>query len=251
MPNPGERRSSLSPAPDRQTVTLAGRAVEYRVVRSPRAKYLRLKISPRNGLEVVAPTAADLRDLPDLLRAKQAWILAKLEAVSQPQPAVSTGPVVGSTLSFLGRPYTLDARTTAGESVVVRLTDNTLTVSAPTDDPVMVRACLEAWYRHQARRIFAEQVEDINRSFGFTYQRITIKGQQTRWGSCSVKGNLNFNWRLLMAPLSVIRYVVTHELAHLGELNHSPRFWALVESRCPSYRTEQEWLREHGAALHW
>lgn len=81
------------------------------------------------------------------------------------------------------------------------------------------------------------------------HARITIRDQKTRWGSCSSRGNLNFNWRLVMAPPPIIDYVVIHELAHLIELSHSPRFWETVERYCPDHREHRRWLREHGPRL--
>jgi predicted metal-dependent hydrolase len=84
---------------------------------------------------------------------------------------------------------------------------------------------------------------------GVRYERIAIRDQRTRWGSCSPRGTLSFNWRLVLAPFDVLDYVVVHELCHLREPNHSPRFWRLVASRRPGWREQRRWLREHGAEL--
>ncbi|HEX2172948.1 MAG TPA: SprT family zinc-dependent metalloprotease [Dehalococcoidia bacterium] len=221
----------------------------FHVRRSARARYARLRASPRAGLEVVLPAGADPAEVTRLIEANQAWILTQLDRIQSP-PAVEANRLTdGATLPFLGRPVTLAVRVRPGDFVQTALRGNTIAVEVPERDDRLIRAALEAWYRRQARRVIAEQVADINQSFGFTYQRITIKDQRSRWGSCSDRANLNFNWRLVLAPLSIIRYVVTHELAHLGELNHSPKFWALVASRCPEYQTAQAWLRQHGADL--
>ena len=101
----------------------------------------------------------------------------------------------------------------------------------------------------QARRVIPERVAYYARIVGVTYGRITIRNQKTRWGSCSSKGNLNFNCRLMKAPASVLDYVIVHELCHRLEMNHSPRFWALVEQVMPDYRVHRKWLREHGSSL--
>ena len=84
---------------------------------------------------------------------------------------------------------------------------------------------------------------------GVAYERIAIRDQRTRWGSCSSRGTLSFSWRLILAPAEVLEYVVVHELCHVREPNHSPRFWALLESARPSFRTEKAWLRRHGWEL--
>ena len=85
---------------------------------------------------------------------------------------------------------------------------------------------------------------------GVTFGAVRIKGQRTLWGSCSRQGNLNFNWRLTLAPAEVMDYVVLHEVAHRLEMNHSPRFWAIVERHCPEHKTHRRWLRKNGLALY-
>lgn len=101
----------------------------------------------------------------------------------------------------------------------------------------------------KAVTVFAERAAWFAPIVGVTYGRITVRNQRTRWGSCSAKGNLNFNCLLLLAPPAVLDYVVVHELCHRLEMNHSPRFWAQVERVLPDYRTARRWLRENGAAL--
>ena len=86
-------------------------------------------------------------------------------------------------------------------------------------------------------------------SAGTTYSGLTIRGQRTRWASCSSKGAMSFNWRLLLAPPEVLDYVVEHEVCHLEVMDHSPRFWALLESRVPGWRAHARWLRRYGSTL--
>jgi predicted metal-dependent hydrolase len=122
-------------------------------------------------------------------------------------------------------------------------------VTLPGDSQELARAALERWYRRQAAAIFAERLKACNQRYGFAYGRVSIKEQKSRWGSCSKLGNLNFNWRLLLAPFPVLDYVVVHELCHLKQLNHSQRFWQLVSVGCPDYAVHRRWLRKHGAEL--
>lgn len=105
-------------------------------------------------------------------------------------------------------------------------------------------------YRDKAREIFEQKVSYYAQMMGASYGRIAIRDQKTRWGSCSGEGNLNFNWRLIFAPAGVLDYVVVHELAHRKEMNHSPRFWRVVEDTMPEYRKYQKWLKENGRGLH-
>ena len=105
-------------------------------------------------------------------------------------------------------------------------------------------------YRDKAREIFEQKVSYYAQMMGVSYGRIAIRDQKTRWGSRSGEGNLNFNWRLIFAPAGVLDYVVVHELAHRKEMNHSPRFWRVVEDTMPEYRKYQKWLKENGRGLH-
>ena len=104
-------------------------------------------------------------------------------------------------------------------------------------------------YMENARSVFTQKAAYYARIMGVTYGRISIREQKTRWGSCSSAGNLNFNWRLIFAPESVLDYVVVHELAHRKEMNHSRAFYDIVESILPDYRISRRWLRDHGSSL--
>ena len=103
--------------------------------------------------------------------------------------------------------------------------------------------------RRAARELVAMVLDEEAPRLGVSYRDVRIRDQRTRWGSCSPRGSLSFNWRLALAPFEVLDYVVVHELCHLREPNHSRRFWSLVESRRPGWREQRAWLREHGAEL--
>lgn len=108
---------------------------------------------------------------------------------------------------------------------------------------------LEAPYRQAAKEYIPKRVAYYAELLDVTYATISIRDQKTRWGSCSSKGNLSFSWRLILAPPKVLDYVVVHELCHRKEMNHSPRFWALVESIIPDYKIHRKWLKENGEKL--
>jgi hypothetical protein len=103
--------------------------------------------------------------------------------------------------------------------------------------------------RRAARELVAMVVEEEAPALGVSCRGVTIRDQRTRWGSCSPRGTLSFNWRLALAPFEVLDYVVVHELCHLREPNHSPRFWQLVATRRPGWREQRAWLRDHGQEL--
>ncbi|HWI21685.1 MAG TPA: M48 family metallopeptidase, partial [Baekduia sp.] len=108
---------------------------------------------------------------------------------------------------------------------------------------------LERYYRRMARTEVLGRLEPVLSALGAEYSELRIAGQRTRWGSCSARGVLSFNWRLLLAPESVLRYVIWHEACHLKVLDHSPRFWQLLETHLPGYRQDNDWLRQNGATL--
>ena len=107
----------------------------------------------------------------------------------------------------------------------------------------------EKRYRKQARKIFEERVEYFHTLTGGEYTSITVRDQKSRWGSCSSKGTLSFNYRLVFAPPAILDYVVVHELCHLTHMNHSKDFWNMVEKVMPDYRIRNQWLKEHEAEL--
>jgi hypothetical protein len=112
-----------------------------------------------------------------------------------------------------------------------------------------VRDALERWYRRRARVEVAPRLDAACARWGSSYMKLQIRGQRTRWASCSSSGAMSFNWRLLLAPPQVLDYVVEHEVVHLDVLDHSQRFWILLSERVPDWRDHEGWLRRHGHAL--
>ena len=112
-----------------------------------------------------------------------------------------------------------------------------------------LRDALERWYRRRAHAEIAPRLDAACARAGASYDRLSIRGQRTRWASCSSSGTMSFNWRLLLAPEEILDYVVEHEVAHLERPDHSDRFWSLLASRWPEWREHEAWLRRHGHAL--
>jgi predicted metal-dependent hydrolase len=224
-------------------IVLSGTRVRYRVRRSERARRLSMRVLPEIGLEVVLPRGAALHEAAAFVRREQRWVLNALARL--PAEPAAADLADGTCTPFLDG--SLRIRLTEAARTRIRRKDDTLHVALSSG--VTVSQAVEAWYRAEARRVLRERAELHAAALGVTVGRVTIKDTRSRWGSCSSKGNLNFSWRLLLAPWAVMDYVAAHEVAHLLELNHSPRFWSLVESRCPGYREQRAWLRQHGRWL--
>jgi predicted metal-dependent hydrolase len=244
------RRPAALPPPESRSIALGGATIAYTLRVSARARRISLRVSPAKGLEVVLPRGASITRAEALLREKADWVRRTLDRMRRVSPLPQLPPLQsGRILPFSGRPLTLALAAGAPHGRFrAECVGDILHLRVSALDEETARAALVAWYRRQAATVFAERLQLLN-TFGFRYGRVSVKEQKSRWGSCSRAGNLNFNWRLLLAPLPVLDYVVVHELAHLAEHNHGPRFWALVAAVCPDYRPHRRWLREHGHEL--
>ena len=127
----------------------------------------------------------------------------------------------------------------------VRVVEDTLVVETQDDDPEVVKTVVYQWFRLEAQRELADRTAYWAKIMGADYKNITIRGQKSRWGSCSGAGNLNFNWKLMMVPPRLLDYVVVHELAHRFEMNHSRNFWVIVERIMPDYQGLRRRLKEY------
>jgi predicted metal-dependent hydrolase len=240
------------PSVRQRAISLGSATITYRHRISRRARRLRFEVRPGNGLEVTTPPGVSVARIEAVMREKTEWITTMLARYAQPPHSVIGTPLQsGALLPFVGGHLRLILDISpAGRRASAVMEEGVLRLAVDSPEQETLRNALEAWYRRQGRRVFAERVAYWNAQFGFSYGRIAIRDQKSRWGSCSRQGNLNFNWRLLLAPLSVLDYIVIHELAHLKEGNHSPRFWALVAEKCPAFREQRDWLRHHGPELH-
>ena len=207
-----------------------------------------------DGLSVSAPRWVGVGEVEAALREKQAWILRKLQEQRERASRLDAARVdwrEGTSIPFLGETVivVLDPRTTGAvlhtEAValpgVPRLT---LHLGLPqTAEPDQIRDAVQSWLQRQARRIFDERCQLFAQRLGVHMTRLSLSSAATRWGSASADGSIRLNWRLVHFGLPVIDYVVTHELAHLREMNHSPAFWDVVRSAMPDYEQARGALR--------
>ena len=195
-------------------------------------------------LIVRAPHRASLKDIDKFIHEKSSWIRRKFLEASERPVAKDRSFCDGEKFLFLGKEYSLKTDEKLGAPV---LTGEELRV--PEGHPAVVRNSLVRWYKTKAQEVLEERVRLCSPQAQPEFRSLRISDAKTRWGSCGFKGSLNFSWRLVMAPLEVVDYVAAHELAHLKEKNHSPRFWEEVEVLMPGYSKHRSWLRTNGHLL--
>jgi predicted metal-dependent hydrolase len=211
---------------------------EYTVRRSARAKRVRVAVHHDRGVEVVLPQRAPETAARAAIIELRPWIERRLREVQAARAMVDargdTVPYLGQTLRLVREP---------GRTRVHRRGDELLVPGGDASE------ALERWYRRMAREEIAPRLDMAVRELGVAYTSLTIRNQKTRWGSCSSTGAMSFNWRLLLGPEEVLDYVVWHEACHLRQMDHSPRFWALVAHHMPAYPHARRWLKRHGGTL--
>ena len=216
----------------------AAGSLPLRVRRSSRARRTRVSVDAVGTVEVVLPARLPASAADDAVAELWPWIESRRAALAAARREYE-GPA--GTIPYLGEPLRVVAE--PGRARVRRRGDALL---VPADDP---GPAIEAFYRGAARAEIVPRLDAACRRAGTSYTRLTIRAQRTRWASCSSTGAMSFNWKLLLAPGEVLDYVVEHEVCHLEVRDHSPRFWALLESRLPDWRARSEWLRRYGPLL--
>src|SRR5947209_13534088 len=212
--------------------------IAYTVRRSARARRVRVNVHAHSGVEVVLPARAAEREAAAAIVELRPWIERRLAEAREAMAAVAgragTLPYLDETLRLVPERGRTRAHRRGAE----------LRVPGGGERPA-----IERWYRRQARGEIAPRLDLASAQAGLAYTGLDIRGPRTRWASCSSRGRMSFNWRLLLAPERVLEYVVWHEVCHLAVLDHSPRFWALLAHHRPSWREERAWLSANGATL--
>lgn len=229
-------------------IRLGDREIGYRLRRSARRRTVGLKID-QAGLLVSVPARLPQRAWEAVLVEKSRWVLDKLAALSRH----ATAPFEwrdGQLLPFLGAPLELMVER-GGPRGHAALDDGALRVRLrdPADAAALQVQTIR-WYRREALAFFHGRVAVYARQLGVAAASLALSNARTRWGSCTARGAIRLNWRLVKAPPAVIDYVVVHELAHILELNHSRAFWAIVSQACPDYASLRAQLKEQSAYYH-
>jgi len=246
--------------PEQLTIAAAGRSVAVRLRRSMRARRLQIQVG-HDGAEIVLPTRSSVQQAREFLAERAGWVLAKLAELRATRSRVEQEHclpddavlLAGEWLplriarSDVGRAYqhATDGRRIPRVSMhALRLAGGEVLVRLPAAAGAGPAVLVERWLRGLARREITRCVARRSSEMSVSPRRLFIRDQRTRWASCSSAGNLSFSWRLISAPPDVLDYVVVHELAHLLHMNHSKRFWRIVESHCGDVGRFRTWLRE-------
>jgi predicted metal-dependent hydrolase len=221
--------------------------LNYKIVRSPKRKKLTITVERDRTILVHAPETTPEELVRQVVDSKRQWILAKLRHPQKYQ-ARSHPPgkevVNGESAPYLGRDYRIEvAETESGE---IEFSDLFV---VPPAQRAKRRGVLRDWYIARAEEKIPPRAQQRARELGVEFATARIVDNRYRWGSCTVKNNVNFNWRLIKAPMFVIDYVIVHELAHLIEANHTPRFWSIVRANTSTMEKAKLWLKEHGQVL--
>lgn len=225
---------------------------EFSIARSPRRRSISIEIR-RAQVVVRAPMGASQSLLMSFLQEKAAWVKAKITEQQQvlaiqPEPRCY---VQGSQIPFMGELLTL-VLGRGPRAAIARIDQHLHLILSPRSrltDEAQIRQLLSRWYQQQALNILTNKTHQLARSMDLVCTQVNIKATRSKWGHCTSRGAIQYNWQILLAPEAIVDYLVAHEVSHLRHHNHSADFWALVASVCPTFKADRAWLKSEGASL--
>jgi predicted metal-dependent hydrolase len=217
--------------------------------RTDRRKTASIKIT-EGKVVVIVPKSLSIKEINDLVVEKQNWIKQKLAIHKDTPKAISKKFVAGESFSYLGKNYSLIIE--PGPQSTCKIHQDNFIVSVnnlKVDSTSEIKQLLRKWYQQQAEIILLEKTEKYAEIIDVRPSKITIKTFKSRWGSCSIHGNIQYNWKIIMAPECIINYLIVHELCHILHHNHSPLFWKTVAKYHPSFKESKAWLKTNANLL--
>ncbi len=230
-------------------IQLSGRQVTYRLRSSTTSRKLRVRVSLR-GIEVLRPASRSDDDVALFLAQNEKWVFDQLQRLERLRKVHLADRQVGEML-FRGERTRVRIEGTQARSRgnLVSLVGREIVVRRGSGSKTPVSFSLENWLRRQARAEIEKQLAPITARLRLRPRRVYVMAQRTKWGNCSAGRNLSFNWRLILAPDFVLRYLVTHEAVHLAVPDHSAKFWLTVQSLCPEMERAKQWLSANGLKI--
>ena len=219
----------------------------YTIKRSPNRKKLTISVERDRSVVVHAPESTPEETIRQVVKSKRQWIYEKTKHAQKydkkPHPP-GKELVNGEAALYLGREYQIEIIST--DSTEIRFEQRFLIPASLVEER---RGVLRNWYINRAKERILPKVKSLAVTLGVEFANAKIVDNRFRWGSCTPKDNVNLNWRLIKAPMFVVDYVIVHELAHLIEANHTPRFWNVVRTHAPTMEKARSWLKDHGQIL--
>jgi predicted metal-dependent hydrolase len=221
------------------------------IIRSSKRNSVAIKIS-KGTVYVMVPESLNKTIIETLVAKKSRWIK---ENLARQREVIAVKPkefITGDVFSYLGKEYVLNIESGNSYSLTLHKDDYNFVISVidkTIDNSKMIKQLLVKWYQQQAQFIMIEKTQHYAKIIGVNPSSVSIKTFKSRWGSCSVKGVIQYNWKIMMAPEPIINYLVVHELSHILHHNHSPAFWETVAKYCPNYKEQGVWLKLNGARL--
>ncbi len=227
-----------------------GHEIPYQAERSSRSTKMRIVAETVAGIRLLLPERISIHEGEKFLENNGEWVYkewSRILKAREKQSHLFEPFLEKNSIVYLGKKYQLVID--VGKRILppIVIDDGVITVQCVKAE--LAEKILERWCRQQAKAVITGSLEFFRAKMGVNYNDLVIKDQKTRWGSCSCAGNLNFSWRLILAPKEVLDYVVVHELAHLLEMNHSDKFWNIVSKYFPEFKKQIKWLRENGVGL--
>jgi len=213
----------------------------YILERKP-VKHARIRVNESKVVRVIVPDSFSDQEIDALLNQKEKWIDEKFAFFDDRKESVA---LHSNQILFLGEKYSFYHFSELKRKVIINQAHKTIRSGLELLDP----AILEKWYRKHARKIILERLETYSNKHGFVYNKVFIRAQKSKWGNCSAKKNVSFNWRLIKTPLFVIDYIVVHELVHTEIMNHTKQFWMKLKLIFPDYKKAVNWLDKYGNGL--
>mgnify|MGYP000928872431 CR=1 FL=1 len=228
---------------------MSGLGFQVEIIKTDRKKSASIQLKD-GQVRVRAPRSLSDKRINDLIKKRTPWIKEKLEEYSNRPQAVAKKYEDGEVFSYLDKNYEL--KIIESDEVAVKLKNGCFIVSICKEDfgkNIKIQNLLTDWYRDHAFKYLQERTDRFANIIRVSPSSISIKNYKSRWGSCAINGAIDYNWKIIQAPKKVIDYIVVHELCHLIEHNHSPRYWSYVEKFMPNWKESRDWLKENSDLL--
>jgi len=235
---------------DLGSVKLDQTYITFLLRQNTRIKRERLLISPEEGLVLETPQESTLRRAQNLIIKKKEWVLKELKNIKKAHKRVAEIKRYEQSVLVFGKEKVVIIKREQPKDYILEIR-NSISLGFKSAHPSHeeIQKLLNDWLKEKAKNYFTMRVRQINKGT-FEYGKVMIKTQKNLWGSCSAEGNINLNWRLISAPKHESDYIILHELCHTRHLNHSKRYWKLVETVCPTYKQAEKWFDQFGFVLY-